>query len=188
MFSIKKELEKLKDKSKEILFCSEEIDKEKQELRAKLENSFYEFIKYFYPVLEGRNDFQDGMHIHVIAEHLEECYYGNVRTLIINVPPGFMKTYICSIMFPAWCWTKDASSKFFCLSYSSKLSLKDSAQCRFLIRSEEYQELWGDRFNIRRDSDAKGLFANTTGGYRVSSSVGGAATGLRGGFVILDDP
>ena len=118
------------------------------------EGSFYEFIKHAFPILEGRHSFKEGWHIKAIAEHLEACYAGEVRTLVINIPPGFMKTYICSIMFPAWCWAKDPTLKFFCLSYGEFLALKDSADCRRLVKSDWYQKLWGNKFAIRGDSDS----------------------------------
>lgn len=151
------------------------------------EGSFYEFIKHAFPILEGRHSFKEGWHIKAIAEHLEACYAGEVRTLVINIPPGFMKTYICSIMFPAWCWAKDPTLKFFCLSYGEFLALKDSADCRRLVKSDWYQKLWGNKFAIRSDSDSKTMFSTDKGGYRISSSVRGPTTGLRGHFVICDD-
>ncbi len=163
-------------------------DSEIVALREKLEDSFFEFIKYFFPVFEGTHTFQDGMHIQVIAEHLEECLKGNVRKLVINVPPGFMKTLICSILFPAWAWAKYPYKKFFCLTYSGQLSTEQSADCRRIIRSEEYQKLWGHKFSIRKDADAKRIFANDKGGKRVCSSVNGVVTGVRGDILILDDP
>jgi phage terminase large subunit-like protein len=158
------------------------------EERELCEGSLYEFIKRAFPVLEGRHTFKEGWHIEAISEHLEACYNGEVRSLVINIPPGFMKTYICSIMFPAWCWTKDPSLKFFCLSYGQFLALKDSSDCRRLIQSDWFQKLWGNRFSMRGDSNSKTMFANDKGGYRIASSIGGPTTGLRGHFVICDDP
>ena len=68
------------------------------------------------------------------------------------------------------------------------MSIRDSVKCRRLIESPWYQERWGDRFALTSDQNTKGRFDNNRSGYRLSTSVGGAATGEGGDRIVCDDP
>ena len=61
-------------------------------------------------------------------------------------------------------------------------------KCRRLIESPWYQERWGDRFALTSDQNTKGRFDNNRSGYRLATSVGGAATGEGGDRIVCDDP
>src|SRR5713226_7347084 len=73
-------------------------------------------------------------------------------------------------------------------SASATYSIRDSVKCRRLIESPWYQRLWGDRFALTSDQNTKGRFDNNKSGYRLSTSVGGAATGEGGDRIVCDDP
>jgi len=86
--------------------------------------SFYHFLQYFFPVVSTHN-FQPNWHLEYLCKELEKMAY-NVGArkpreydMIVNVPPGSTKTITCSIMYPAWCWTKWPWMKFICSSYSA---------------------------------------------------------------------
>jgi predicted phage terminase large subunit-like protein len=68
------------------------------------------------------------------------------------------------------------------------MSIRDSVKCRRLIESPWYRERWGGRFALTSDQNTKGRFDNNRSGYRLSTSVGGAATGEGGDRVVCDDP
>src|SRR5258708_29590889 len=73
-------------------------------------------------------------------------------------------------------------------SYGAQLSYRDSVMCRRLIESPWYQHLWSDRFALTSDQNTKGRFDNNRSGRRLSTSVGGAATGEGGDRIVCDDP
>lgn len=107
--------------------------------------------------------------------------------LIINIPPGTTKSTICTIMFPAWCWTNDPSLQFISCSYSSALSLQHSDKSREIIRSDKYK-VYFPEIKIREDKDLKSDYGNTEKGERFTTSVGGSATGMHAHIIIVDDP
>lgn len=154
----------------------------------KAEDSFYEFFKQAWPVMEYGKPFQDGWHIHALCEHLEAVYHREIRNLLINVPPRTSKTSIVSVAFPAWVWIHNPSEEFLCCSYSASVSLISSINCRQLIESDWYQKNWGHLFQIIKDQNTKSRFVTDKRGNRTATSVGGAVTGLNASISLMDDP
>src|SRR5512133_2531113 len=90
--------------------------------------SLYHFLQYFWPVVSA-HDFQHNWHIEYLCGELEKVAIRvadklpREHDLVINVPPGSTKTITCSIMFPAWCWTRWYWMRFITASYSATLAL-----------------------------------------------------------------
>lgn len=138
-----------------------------------------------------------GWHLEAIAEHLEAVTRGEIRKLLINIPPRHSKSLLTSVSWPAWIWAKESNPKFpligsqvkfLCLSYSDTLSLDLALIMRRLVLSPWYQARWGSRVQITSDQEAKSKFDTTTGGTRISSSFSGTITGRGGDIKIIDDP
>jgi len=139
--------------------------------------------------------FKPGWVLDALAEHLEAVADGEIRRLLINIPPRCLKSSLCSVAFPAWVWTQSHDSPtsgptvpFLHASYGFNLSLRDSVKCRRLIKSTWYQRLWGDRVQITNEQDQKIRFQNTRGGERLITSIGSGVTGEGGNIIIVDDP
>lgn len=107
--------------------------------------------------------------------------------IIINIPPGTTKSTVCSIMFPVWLWTRDASLRTICSSYSYDLSLSLSMKSRDILKTPLYKTLFPE-VCIREDLDSKGHFGTAKGGERFSTSTTGTVTGIHGHVLIIDDP
>ena len=161
---------------------------EAEQARRRAEGSLYEFVKQSWHVVEPGIPFIPSWHIETICEHLEAVSAGEVRRLLINIPPRHSKSTIVSVMFPAWEWIAKPEEKFLCASYSSTLSIRDNLKTRRLIQSPWYQERWGHMFAFAGDQNAKQRFENDKTGYRIATSVGGTATGEGGSRLLLDDP
>jgi predicted phage terminase large subunit-like protein len=132
--------------------------------------------------------FIDGWHIGAICEHLEAVDRGEIRNLLINVPPRCGKSSIVSVIWPAWRWIHAPETRWLCSSYAQNLSIRDSVKCRRLILSAWYQERWGGQYALMGDQNAKTRFDNSHGGYRLCTSVGGQVTGEGGDLLLVDDP
>jgi predicted phage terminase large subunit-like protein len=139
----------------------------------------------------------DGWHLHAIAEHLEAVSRGEIRKLLVCMPPRHSKTLLASVIWPAWLWAKEKdpnypligpSAKFLCLSYGDDLALDSALLMRRLIESDWYQARWGKRVKLRADQEAKSKFDNSAGGTRISAGFGGTLTGRGGDIKIIDDP
>lgn len=150
--------------------------------------SLYEFVKQSWHVVEPGVKFIESWHIQEICEHLEAITSGEIRRLLINIPPRHSKSTIVSVMYPAWEWLTTPEEKYLCASYSGNLSIRDNLKTRRLIQSPWYHERWGHLFALAGDQNAKQRFENNKTGYRIATSVGGTATGEGGSRLILDDP
>jgi len=161
--------------------------KREQERRA-ASAGLYEFVQQAWHVVEPGVPFVPSWHIQEICEHLEAISSGEIRKLLINIPPRHSKSTIVSVMWPMWEWLTEPAQKFLCASYSGTLSIRDNLKARRLIQSPWYQERWGHMFTLSGDQNAKQRFENDRTGYRIATSVGGTATGEGGSRLILDDP
>ena len=150
----------------------------------KAQVSFYEFVKQAWHVLEPQTPFVDGWHIRAICEHLEAVTRGEIKYLIINVPPRTMKSTILN-MWPAWWWISEPYKRFLCASHSFGLSTKDSIACRMVIESDWYQNNWSHIYRLEKNTEHK--FTNNLMGYRQATSVGSRITGGGGDVLIGDD-
>jgi len=148
-----------------------------------------EFIKCAWRIIEPK-PFVGNWHIDAVCEHLEAVTHGQIRNLIINIPPRHTKSMTVSVMWPAWEWgpKNQPQTRWLFTSYGSDLSVRDSVKCRRLIQSSWYQALWGNRFYLMGDQNAKERYNNNKNGYRIASSVGGVATGEGGDRLVVDDP
>lgn len=172
----------------DLLISGNNLTLEEMETKEVCEKSFLLFVEKSWPIIEGNAPFIYGWHVQAICEHLEALFYLDINRLIINLPPRVGKSNICSVLFPAWVWTNDPSSRFLYSSYAQVLSVRDSVKCRRLVQSNWYQRLWGNKFQLMGDVNNKLRFDNNKTGYRIASSVGGSNTGEGGHYDIVDDP
>lgn len=147
------------------------------------------FIKEAWEVLEPSTPYVHGRHIDVCCDHLEAVARGDIKRLIINIPPAFMKTLLVAVFFPMWLWgpVRRSGERFLCLSHEESLAIEASTKCRRLLQSEWYQTLWGDDVRIVADQNRKDYFENTATGFRQVATFDNV-TGRRGDIVIVDDP
>jgi predicted phage terminase large subunit-like protein len=165
------------------------------------------FVRYFWHVLEPETPFVDGWPLWAMCEHLEAATFGEINRLLMNVPPGFMKSMLTDVFWPAWEWgpMKKTHYRYIAFSYSASLTERDNDRFRTLITSAQYQKLYGPmrvkvkaeqmpfeerdelgQVTLRNKTTIKVI--NTATGWKLASSVGGVATGERGDRVIIDDP
>jgi len=163
----------------------------KKVVAEKCKRSFYFFFKEFWPVIE-QEAFIDTWHIEYLCNELQMVAQRvfdrqpKAYDLIINIPPGSTKSTIATVMFPAWCWARDPEIRTISSSYSHSLSIDHGVKSRDLITSDKYRDYFNVR--LRDDQAAKSRYKNTSGGERITTSIGGSVTGQHGHFIILDDP
>ena len=147
-----------------------------------------EYVRQAWHVVEPATPFVPGWHIDAICEHLEAISAGELKRLIINVPPRHMKSLLVSVFWPTWEWTQHPSKRFLTASYAQGLSTRDAVKSRRMIQSPWYQQRWGQVFQMAGDQNEKMRYENDQAGYRIATSVGGTATGEGGDVLVLDDP
>jgi predicted phage terminase large subunit-like protein len=161
-----------------------------RDAKARAEASLLDFVELFWGVIDPGTPFSRGKVQEAIALHLEAIHHDRIQNFLGNVPPGSTKTYLTCVFFPAWEWgpRNRPDLRYMTWSYSAQLTEEANEKCRKVIRSELYQRFWGDRFQLDESSDSKTYYANNKGGWRRSSSIGGASTGFRADRLIWDDP
>ena len=177
------------------LLANLDLERQLQALdRVDCEESLYLFLTNAWKYIDA-SPWRDGWPIEAVAEHLQAVVDGDIKRLIINIPPRHGKSTITSVAFPAWTWAQPERSptsgpgvQFLMASYANQLVLRDSVKCRRLIESPWYQSLWGDRFSLNSDQNTKSRFSNDQGGERLITSVGAAVTGEGGSIIVCDDP
>lgn len=149
--------------------------------------SLAEFAQRAWHVLEPGAELKWGWALDAICLHLEAVTDGRITRLLMNVPPGSMKSLLTGVIWPAWEWgPRDMPEKrFIGTAHEETLAIRDSRKCRDLIKSEWYQELWP--LPLASDLDGKREFGNNRKGVRQARSFT-SMTGVRGDRVILDDP
>lgn len=161
------------------------------------------FVRRAWQVVEPSTDLIWNAHIDAICKHLEavtraitnqklpphERWEGpEIRRLLINVPPGHMKSLLTSVFWPAWMWVRWPWLRYLFSSYGLDLAIRDSLRTRDLIKSDWYQNTFEPNWKLKQDADNKQVFVNTQQGFRHCVSVGSGATGNRGDLVVCDDP
>ena len=149
--------------------------------------SLSEFVRQAWPVLEPGNPYIHGWHVDALCEHLEAVTSGEIKRLLINIPPGTMKSMLTGVFWPAWEWGPKglANNRFIGASYEESLATRDNRRMRHLVQSEWFQSLWP--VSLIGDQNAKTYFENDKTGWRQSCPVK-SMTGKRGDRVLWDDP
>ena len=165
--------------------------------KAEAAESLVAFIRMAWAVVEPGQPYTHGWHIDAICEHLEAITDGHelddgtlYNRLLINVPPGSMKSLIANVFWPAWEWgpCNMPHLRYVCAAHKvENLSARDSRRMRQLITSEWYQARWGDNVKLAKDQNEKLNFVKSVGGFRIATAIT-SLTGIRGDRVIIDDP
>lgn len=149
--------------------------------------SLHEFVRAAWHVVEPGRPLRDGWHLAAICEHLQAVTEGDIKELLINVPPRMTKSLTTSVFWPAWEWARDPSVRWLFTSYRLDLSIRDNVRARRLVESPWYQARW-PQVRLERDQNQKTRYETTQAGYRIAVSFGGGATGDGGQRRVVDDP
>lgn len=137
-------------------------------------------------MLEPSKPYVHGLVVEAICDHLEAVSRGEITRLLINVPPGMMKSMLVSVLWPAWEWGPQnrASLRYVSTTFDADNAVRDTRRMRTLIQSEWYQSLFPHVTLIRSAEDS---FENDQTGWREASPYG-SLTGKRGDRLQIDDP
>ena len=154
-----------------------------------------EFVRQAWPVLEPATELRWGWALDAICQHLEAVTAGQVTRLLINVPPGMMKSLMTGVFWPAWEWgpMDRPELRVGGAAYSESYAVRDSRKMRDLVQSPWYQARWGAaaagpeyrRVVLTRDGERE--FENSRTGLRAGVPFV-RLTGGRYHRVVVDDP
>lgn len=156
-------------------------------LYAILRKDFNSFISKVFNTINPGVRYHPNWHIKLIAEHLQAIQAGDIKRLIINMPPRSLKSVCIGVAWPAWILGHNPAKRIMSASYSQILSEKHSLDCRFVMSSDWYRQVFPKTI-LSKAHNKKSKFLTQANGFRFATSVGGSATGEGGDILIIDDP
>jgi len=152
-----------------------------EEKKKKLaQKDFLSFVKQIWP------EFIEGEHHKVIADKFNKLASGEIKRLIVNMPPRHTKSEFASTLLPAWMIGNTPKLKIIQTTHTGELAVRFGRKAKTLIDSPEYQDIFKTR--LREDSQAAGRWETAQGGEYFAAGVGGAITGRGADLLIIDDP
>lgn len=132
-------------------------------------------------------DFISGWHIRLLCQKLEAVERGEIKRLMVFMPPRHCKSMLCSERFPAWYLGRNPSKQIICATYGDDLARDFGRKVRNLMKEPEYKLTFPD-VSLAEDSSAIGKSATNKGGIYISTGIGGALTGRGADVLLIDDP
>jgi predicted phage terminase large subunit-like protein len=149
--------------------------------RDRYQNNFLDFVKHVWP------SFIAGRHHKIFAEKLERVANGELKRLIVNMPPRHTKSEFASYLFPAWIMGRQPNRKIIQATHTAELAVGFGRKVKNLIDSDVYREVFPD-LQLAKDAKASGRWSTDKGGEYYAVGVGGALAGRGGDLVVIDDP
>ena len=151
-----------------------------KKIQNKAKNDFLSFVKCVWP------DFVEGSHHRHIAEKFNKLSTGEIKRLIINMPPRHTKSEFASYLLPAWMVGRRPKLKIIQATHTGELAIRFGRKAKNLIDSPEYKKIF--ETSLQEDSKAAGRWETAQGGEYFAAGVGGAITGRGADLLIIDDP
>ena len=164
---------------KEILQLQERLDL--LNARDACRDSFMEYIRRIWP------SFIEGDHHRLIADKLTRVAKGELKRLIVNMPPRHTKSEFASIYFPSWVMGLNPDMKIMQTTHTADLSINFGRKVRNLMDSDEYSKIF-PKVSLASDSKSAGKWQTSQGGEYFAAGVGGAIAGRGADLLIIDDP
>ena len=151
-----------------------------KKIQNKAKGDFLSFVKCVWP------DFIEGAHHRHVAEKFNKLATGEIKRLIINMPPRHTKSEFASFLLPAWMVGRNPKLKIIQATHTGELAIRFGRKAKHLIDSEEYKKIFITK--LQEDSKAAGRWETAQGGEYFAAGVGGAITGRGADLLIIDDP
>lgn len=148
-------------------------------------SSLMEFVKKAWPIVEPDRPFVSNWHIEELCRVLEQVTRKELKRVIINIPPGAMKSLLISVFWPAWMWASNPKLRVLTAAYGQHLTTRDNLRVRDIVNSPWYQSHFP--ITLVADQNTKTRFNTANGGWRIATSVGGVGTGEHPDVILIDD-
>lgn len=156
-------------------------------VQALLRQHLASYAEKVFRTLEPGTPYMHNWHIDHLCWHLTRVARGEVRRLIITIPPRSMKSLLVSVAFPSWLMGHDPTQRIICVSYADDFARKLALDTRTIVEEPWYRAMFPD-FVLRSQRPRTSDLLTTQGGYRYASGLNGAILGRGAGLIIVDDP
>jgi predicted phage terminase large subunit-like protein len=141
---------------------------------------------YLFFVTQMWPGFISGKHHQIMADAFERVANGDLKRLIINMPPRHTKSEFASYLLPSWFLGKFPEKKIIQTAHTAELAVGFGRKVRNLVSSDHYGKVFDTK--LSSDSKAAGRWNTHLGGDYFAIGVGGAVTGKGADLLIIDDP
>ena len=148
--------------------------------RRKAREGFANFCRYLFP------DEPPASHHEVLCNALDKVVSGEIRRLMVFMPPGSAKSTYSSVRFPPYYLGRFSNKNIICGSYGEGLATSFGRKVRNIVNDGEYGAVFGT--SLAEDARAKGEWETKDGGTYFSCGVGSGVTGRRADLGLIDDP
>jgi predicted phage terminase large subunit-like protein len=150
-----------------------------------LAHNLMAFTEFAFGVVRPGIPFKPNWHLEAVTEKLSQVDSGEVRRLILTLPPRTLKSLCASVSLPAWFLGHHPEERVVVISYSDFLSRNHANDFRLLVNHPIYQAAF-PAMRLERETDRE--ITTTKRGKRIATSIEGTLTGLGGNLIIIDDP
>lgn len=171
----------------DIYHARRHIKLKKSPLEAISNYSFQAFTYLAFKQIEPQTTFLPNWHFNLLCEYMLAAMKGDITRLIINIPPRYMKSTICSVAAPAWLLKENPANKVIVTSFSQELAVSHHINTRVVMNSEWYKREF-PHVQFAPDQNTTKKFRTTQEGHRIGTSVGVNIVGQGGNFIVIDDP
>jgi predicted phage terminase large subunit-like protein len=145
------------------------------------------FLRLVFSLLEPGNKFIAARYLELLCAALMQVDARAVQRLVVNMPPRHLKSFVTSVVFPAWLLMRDPQTKIAFICHGDMLANDLASKCKRLVESDVYRQ-FAPQVQIRQDRDRRTDFEATQGGGVFAASIGSGITGRGFDHIILDDP
>jgi predicted phage terminase large subunit-like protein len=167
------------EEQREILALVEQMSMARTRENARVD--FLDFVRHVWPA------FIAGDHHKIMANAFERVAKGELKRLIINMPPRHTKSEFASYLFPAWFLGNHPERKVIQTAHTAELAVGFGRKVRNLFENPDFTEVFPN-ISLSADSKAAGRWSTSKNGDYFAIGVGGAVTGKGADILIIDDP
>lgn len=152
-----------------------------------LRKDFKSFVRKVFSEVAGDSEYLDSWHIDLICSEIMDMIDSRNNRLIVNIPPRYLKSIICSVALPAYLLGVNPKAVIMSVAYNDELSSKLAYDCKKVMESSWYKELF-PKTRLSKNRSSTMDFVTSQGGGRYATSVNGTITGRGANWIIIDDP
>ena len=167
------------EEQREILALVEQMSMARTRENARVD--LLDFVRHVWPA------FIAGDHHKIMANAFERVAKGELKRLIINMPPRHTKSEFASYLFPAWFLGNHPERKVIQTAHTAELAVGFGRKVRNLFENPDFTEVFPN-ISLSADSKAAGRWSTSKNGDYFAIGVGGAVTGKGADILIIDDP
>lgn len=153
----------------------------KLQFQEKARSSFIDYVRYMWP------QFVESGHHRIMASAFDRVMSGDLKRLMINMPPRFTKSEFASKYLPSFALGKHPDWKIMQTSNNTELAVGFGRKVRNIVKGEKFQELF-ENVSLATDSKAAGRWSTNHNGEYFAAGVGALLAGRGANLLIIDDP